>query len=117
MCVGRYDPCCLFFCCGMIRFPVNGHEAVVTDEAKRMLSRTKELCYLTSFVIRLFEDAEKVHVNNDKVPVVATAAGVMTVAMIVVETAAVVLRLQKRSGRGLHFVLDARMRQRTTTTI
>lgn len=25
-----------------------------------MLSRTKELCYLTSFVIRLFENAEKV---------------------------------------------------------
>ena len=42
------------------RFPVSGHEAVVTDEAERMLSRTKELCYLTSFVIRLFEDAEKV---------------------------------------------------------
>lgn len=45
---------------GVSRFPINGHEAVVTDEAKRMLSRTKELCYLTSFVIRLFEDAEKV---------------------------------------------------------
>lgn len=29
----------------------------------RMLSRTKELCYLTSFVIRLFEDAEKVRVK------------------------------------------------------
>lgn len=42
------------------RFPIGGHEAVVTEEAKRMLSRTKELCYLTSFVIRLFEDAEKV---------------------------------------------------------
>lgn len=42
------------------RFPISEHEAVVTDEAKRMLSRTKELCYLTSFVIRLFEDAEKV---------------------------------------------------------
>ena len=42
------------------RFPISGHEAVVTEEAERMLSRTKELCYLTSFVIRLFEDAEKV---------------------------------------------------------
>ena len=44
----------------LFRFPIGGHEAVVTEEAKRMLSRTKELCYLTSFVIRLFEDAEKV---------------------------------------------------------
>ena len=30
-----------------------------------MLSRTKELCYLTSFVIRLFEDAEKVGLWNE----------------------------------------------------
>ncbi|CAM9365448.1 unnamed protein product, partial [Scytosiphon promiscuus] len=43
----------------VLRYPIGGHEAVVTEEAKRMLSRTKELCYLTSFVIRLFEDAEK----------------------------------------------------------
>ncbi|CAM9409508.1 unnamed protein product, partial [Laminaria digitata] len=43
----------------VLRFPISGHEAVVTDEAERMLSRAKELCYLTSFVIRLFEDAEK----------------------------------------------------------
>lgn len=30
-----------------------------------MLSRTKELCYLTSFVIRLFEDAEKVMTHKE----------------------------------------------------
>ena len=47
-------------CRTFYRFPISGHEAVVTEEAERMLSRTKELCYLTSFVIRLFEDAEKV---------------------------------------------------------
>lgn len=40
----------------------------MTEEAKRMLSRTKELCYLTSFVIRLFEDAEKVCVGFVKQP-------------------------------------------------
>lgn len=45
------------------RFPIGKHEAVVTEEAMRMLSRTKELCYLTSFVIRLFEDMEKVWRN------------------------------------------------------
>lgn len=45
---------------GLHRFPIGGREAVVTEEAKRMLSRTKELCYLTSFVFRLYEDAEKV---------------------------------------------------------
>lgn len=44
----------------VLRFPMDGYDCVVTDEAKRMLSRTKELCYLTSFVIRLFENAEKV---------------------------------------------------------
>ncbi|CAM9730098.1 unnamed protein product [Pylaiella littoralis] len=43
----------------VLRFPIGKHEAVVTEEAMRMLSRTKELCYLTSFVIRLFEDTEK----------------------------------------------------------
>lgn len=55
----------------MSRFPSDGHECVVTEESKRMLSRTKELCYLTSFVIRLFENAEKVPYNP---PLVALAA-------------------------------------------
>ncbi|CAM9583380.1 unnamed protein product [Discosporangium mesarthrocarpum] len=43
----------------VLRFPIGDHPSVLADEAKRMLSRTKELCYLTSFVIRLFEDMEK----------------------------------------------------------
>ncbi|CAM9563815.1 unnamed protein product, partial [Phaeothamnion confervicola] len=43
----------------VLRYPVNGHPPLVTGEAARMLSRTKEMCYLTTFVIRLFEDLEK----------------------------------------------------------
>lgn len=42
------------------RFPIEDAGCVVTEEAKRMLSRAKELCYLTSIVMRLFEDTGKV---------------------------------------------------------
>ncbi|CAM9112148.1 unnamed protein product [Choristocarpus tenellus] len=43
----------------VLRFPIGGHPPAVTEEAQRMLGRTKELCYLTSFVIRVFENVEK----------------------------------------------------------
>ena len=42
------------------RFNVGDPGCIVTEEAKRMLSRTKELCYLTTIVMRLFEDTSKV---------------------------------------------------------
>ncbi|CAM9421282.1 unnamed protein product [Chrysoparadoxa australica] len=44
----------------VLRYPVTeGTPAIVADDAAPMVSVTKELCYLTSFVIRLFEDTEK----------------------------------------------------------
>ncbi|KAG5181367.1 histidine phosphatase superfamily-domain-containing protein [Tribonema minus] len=43
----------------VLRYPIGNRSSVVTEEAARMISRTKELCYLTSFVLRLFEDLEK----------------------------------------------------------
>ncbi len=43
----------------VLRYPVDGLHQIVSPEAKEVLDRTEELCYLTSFVIRLYEDPKK----------------------------------------------------------
>ncbi len=43
----------------VLRYPVDGVNQIVSREAKVACGRTEELCYLTSFVIRLYEDPNK----------------------------------------------------------
>ncbi len=43
----------------VLRYPVGGLHQIVSPEAEEACDRTEELCYLTSFVIRLYENLNK----------------------------------------------------------
>ncbi len=43
----------------VLRYPIDGKHEIVSNAAKQTCDRTQELCYLTSFVMRLYEDPQK----------------------------------------------------------
>ena len=42
-----------------MRFPEENKECCFTEEARRVIDNTPELCYLTHIVLRMFEDLDK----------------------------------------------------------
>ncbi len=43
----------------VLRYPINDQHQIVSHGGKEVCDRTQELCYLTSFVLRLYEDPNK----------------------------------------------------------
>ncbi len=43
----------------VLRYPIDGQHQIVSSGGKEICDRTQELCYLTSFVLRLYEDPNK----------------------------------------------------------